>query len=159
MVKQIARAIEIEVAIYKPRVALLNQPDAGLLSVAEMGRRGSWHVIQSLVTPQTAIAGGPVNSDEIANVPNAEHSSPQPAAPADQPGRPALAQSLSDARTIRRTRWREAVSIAVELVGIGVLAAGFWLVRPWAGLIVAGAGLIVLGFASSPRFDRRDGPR
>jgi hypothetical protein len=32
MVKQIVRAIEIKVAICKPRVALLNQPDAGLLS-------------------------------------------------------------------------------------------------------------------------------
>jgi hypothetical protein len=116
-------------------------------------------VIQSLLTPHTAIAGGPVTSDEIANVPSAEHSSPQPVAPADHAGRPAVAHSLSDARTIRRTRWREAVSVAVEVAGIGVLAAGFWLIRPWAGLIVAGAGLIVLGFASSPRFDRRDGPR
>jgi hypothetical protein len=32
MVKQIVRAIEMAVAICKPRVALLKQPDAGLLS-------------------------------------------------------------------------------------------------------------------------------
>jgi hypothetical protein len=72
-----------------------------------MGRHESWHVIQSLVTPHTAIPGGPVTSDEIAKV----------------------------------------------------LSAGFWLIRPWAGLIVLGAGMIVVGFASSPRFDRREGPR
>jgi hypothetical protein len=51
------------------------------------------------------------------------------------------------------------VSIVVELAGIGVFSAGFWLIRPWAGLIVLGAGMIVVGFASSPRFDRREGPR
>jgi hypothetical protein len=70
-------------------------------------RAASGYVIQSLVTPHTAIAGGPVTSDEIAKV----------------------------------------------------LSTGFWLIRPWAGLIVLGAGLIVVGFASSPRFDRRDGLR
>jgi hypothetical protein len=96
-----------------------------------------------------------VTSDENAKVPSAEHRGSQPAAPARQAGAP----SLGHGRAARATCWRQAVSIAVELAGIGVLAAGFWLIRPWAGLIVAGAGLIVLGFASSPRFDRRDGPR
>ena len=43
----------------------------------------------------------------------------------------------------------------IELAGIGVLSVGFWLIRPWAGLIVLGAGLIVLGFAASTRFNRR----
>jgi hypothetical protein len=100
-----------------------------------------------------------VNSDENAKVPSAEHRGSQPAAPARQAGPPAVAASPGDARAARATRWRHAVSIAVELAGIGVLSAGFWLIRPWAGLIVAGAGLIVLGFASSPRFDRRDEPR
>lgn len=51
--------------------------------------------------------------------------------------------------------WREIVSIVVELAGIGVLSTGFWLIRPWCGLIVLGVGLIVIGFASSPRFDKR----
>lgn len=55
--------------------------------------------------------------------------------------------------------WREIVSTAVELAGIGVLSAGFWLIRPWCGLIVLGVGLIVLGIASSPRFDRRRLPQ
>jgi hypothetical protein len=41
----------------------------------------------------------------------------------------------------------------IELAGIGVLGAGFWLIRPWAGLTVLGAG--VVGFDASPRFDRR----
>jgi len=49
---------------------------------------------------------------------------------------------------------REIVSLVVELAGIGVLSAGLWIIRPWSGLIVLGAGLIVLGFAGSPRFDR-----
>jgi hypothetical protein len=124
-----------------------------------MGRHGSWHVIQSLLTPHTAITGGPVTNDEIAEVLSADHSSTQPAAPADQAGRPAVAHSLSDARTTRRARWREAVSTATELAGIGVLAAGFWLIRRWAGLIVLGPGLIVVGVASSARFDRHVGPQ
>jgi hypothetical protein len=51
------------------------------------------------------------------------------------------------------------MSIALELVGIFVVSAGFWLIRPWAGLIVLGAGMIVVGVASSPHFDRREGPR
>jgi hypothetical protein len=40
-----------------------------------------------------------------------------------------------------------------------ILSTGFWLIRPWAELIVLGAGLIVVGFAGSPRFDRREGSR
>jgi hypothetical protein len=40
------------------------------------------YVIQSLVTPHTAIAGGPVTSDENVKVLSAEHRGPQPAAPA-----------------------------------------------------------------------------
>jgi hypothetical protein len=51
------------------------------------------------------------------------------------------------------------VSIVVVLAGIGVLSAGFWLIRSWAGLIVLGAGMTVVGFASSPRCDRREEPR
>jgi hypothetical protein len=54
----------------------------------------------------------------------------------------------------KRLDWREIGSPVVELAGIGVLSAGFWIIRPWSGLIVLGAGLIVLGFAGSPRFDR-----
>jgi hypothetical protein len=50
--------------------------------------------------------------------------------------------------------WREIVSLVVELAGIGVLSAGCWMIRPWSGLIVLGVGLIVIGFASSPRFDK-----
>jgi hypothetical protein len=100
-----------------------------------------------------------VTSDENAKVQSTEHRGQQPAAPAQQAGPSVAAPSPGDARAARATRWRQAVSIVVELAGIGVLSAGFWLIRPWAGLIVAGAGLIVLGFASSPRFDRLDDPR
>lgn len=52
-------------------------------------------------------------------------------------------------------RWREVVSVMVELAGLGALSAGFWLIRPWCGLVVLGVGLMMLGFAASPRFDRR----
>ena len=54
----------------------------------------------------------------------------------------------------KRLDWREIGSPMVELAGVGMLSAGFWIIRPWSDLIVLGAGLIVIGFASSPRFDR-----
>ena len=98
-----------------------------------------------------------MTSDESAKVPSTGDSSSQPAASDQQAEVPAGAPTVDDAGPARGTRWREAVSIVMELVGIGVLSTGFWLIRPWAGLIVLGAGLIVIGFASSPRFDR--GPR
>jgi hypothetical protein len=100
-----------------------------------------------------------VTSDESANVESAEPSRSKPAVPDQDAGRAAATKSGSAGPPAGKARWRDAVSIAVELAGIGVLSAGFWLIRPWAGLIVLGAGLIVLGFASSPRFDRREGPR
>jgi hypothetical protein len=100
-----------------------------------------------------------VTSDESAKVESAEPSRSKTAVPDQQAGRLATSQRLRHERAARTARWREAVSIAVELAGIGVLSAGFWLIRPWAGLIVLGAGLIVVGFASSPRFDQREGPR
>jgi hypothetical protein len=103
-----------------------------------------------------------VTRDETAKVPSAEHGGAQPAASPQQAGPPAATPSIRDpraARAARAARWRQAVSTATELAGIGVLSAGFWLIRPWAGLIVLGAGLIVLGFAGSPRFDRHVGPR
>jgi hypothetical protein len=98
-----------------------------------------------------------VTIDETAKAASADDSSSQPAAADQQAAPPDVAPSADDARAARWTRWREAVSIVMELAGIGVLSTGCWLIRPWAGLIVAGAGLIVIGFASSPRFDR--GPR
>jgi hypothetical protein len=100
-----------------------------------------------------------VTSDESAQLQSATDGGLQPVVPDQQAERPAAPQRLRHERAARTARWREAVSIAVELAGIGVLSAGFWLIRPWAGLIVLGAGLIVVGFASSPRFDQREGPR
>jgi hypothetical protein len=129
------------------------------LPPVEIGRYRSWHVIQSFLIPHTALAGGPVISDESAKLDSAEHGSSQPVVPDQEAGRLAASQRLRHGPAAGQARWREAVSIAVELAGIGVLSAGFWLIRPWAGLIVLGAGLIVVGFASSPRFDRREGPR
>jgi hypothetical protein len=64
----------------------------------------------------------------------------------------------ADSRRSVSAHWRVIVAGVVEVAGIGVLSAGFWLIRPWAGLIVLGVGLIVMGVASSPRFDRRRPP-
>ena len=84
--------------------------------------------------------------------------------PATTTGQPTTTEPTDQTETtLDRPGWwksvsahgREIVSTVVELAGIGVLSAGFWLIRPWAGLIVLGAGLILLGFAASPRFDRR----
>jgi hypothetical protein len=125
----------------------------------EIRRQHSWHVIQSFLIPHTALTGGPVISDESAKLQSAAPGGLQPVVPDQGAGRLAASQPLSHGRAAGQARWREAVSIALELAGIGVLSAGFWLIRPWAGLIVLGAGLMVIGFASSPRFDRREGPR
>jgi hypothetical protein len=97
-----------------------------------------------------------VTRDEIAK--DEQHGT-QPAAPAQPAGPSVAAPRPGHGRAACATRWRQAVSIVLELAGIGVLSAGFWMIRPWAGLIVLGAGMIVVGFASSPRFDRREGPR
>jgi hypothetical protein len=107
--------------------------------------------------PAHSPVGSAVTSNESTNVPSTDDGSSQPASPEQQAGIPAVTPTVDDAGAARGTRWREAVSIVIELAGIGVLSTGFWLIRPWAGLIVLGAGLIVIGFASSPRFDR--GPR
>jgi hypothetical protein len=100
-----------------------------------------------------------VTSDESAKLQSGTHGGLPPVVPDQEAGRLAASQRLRHGRATGKARWREAVSIAVELAGIGVLSAGFWLIRPWAGLIVLGAGLIIVGFASSPRFDQREGPR
>lgn len=100
-----------------------------------------------------------MTSDESAKLDSATDGGTQSVVPDEEPGRQAATQSGSNEPPAGKARWREAVSIAMELAGIGVLSAGFWLIRPWAGLIVLGAGLIVVGFASSPRFDRREGRR
>lgn len=100
-----------------------------------------------------------MTSDEHAKVPSTEHLGPQPAAPAQQARPSVVALGPGHRRAACATRWRQAVSIVVVLAGIGVLSAGFWLIRSWAGLIVLGAGMTVVGFASSPRCDRREEPR
>lgn len=100
-----------------------------------------------------------MTDDETAKDPSAASVGPQPADPAPQTGLAVTTPPLSHGGTTRRTRCREAVSTVTELAGLGVLSAGFWMIRPWAGLIVLGVGLIVLGFASSPRFNRLEEPR
>lgn len=69
-------------------------------------------------------------------------------------GQAPVAPNRPGRRQFVAAHWREIVSLVIELAGIGVLSAGCWLIRPWSGLIVLGVGLIVIGFASSPRFDK-----
>jgi small-conductance mechanosensitive channel len=42
---------------------------------------------------------------------------------------------------------RAAVTTAVEVVGIGGVAVGFWLILPCLGLIAGGLGLILIGWS------------
>ncbi len=78
-----------------------------------------------------------------------------PSAPTEETSKPVTPEGRPGWRASVSAHWREAVSIVIELAGIGVLSAGFLLIRPWAGLIVLGAGLIVVSLAASTRFDRR----
>lgn len=47
---------------------------------------------------------------------------------------------------------RESLSTTVELIGIFLLGAGFWMLRPWLGLVVLGAALTVfaIGLGRTP---------
>lgn len=45
--------------------------------------------------------------------------------------------------------WRELVTTGLELAGVGALTAGFWLLRPFCGLICLGICLIILGVVIS----------
>jgi hypothetical protein len=45
--------------------------------------------------------------------------------------------------------WRELITTGLELLGIGSLTAGFWLLRPFCGLICLGLCLIILGVVIS----------
>jgi hypothetical protein len=91
----------------------------------------------------------------VTSAEHAEHSAAQPAAASESTDHESAAHKRLGWRQAVSAHWREIVSLVVELTGIGVLSAGFWLIRPWCGLIVLGVGLIVIGFASSPRFDKR----
>ena len=39
------------------------------------------------------------------------------------------------------------LSTLLEILGLGVLAFGLWLLAPWLGVTVAGLGMVALGFA------------
>jgi hypothetical protein len=98
----------------------------------------------------TAQTGGAVTSPQKPG-----QQGPPPSAPPEPSDHP---PSL-DRRESGSARWRETLSVMVELAGIGVLSAGFWLILPWAGLIVLAVGFVVLGIARSPKFDRRRPPQ
>ena len=94
----------------------------------------------------------------MASAENEELNGSPTAAAGDETDRETTPDKGPDSRGFVSAHWRVFVAAAVEVAGIGVLSAGFWLIRPWAGLIVLGVGLIVMGVASSPRFDRRRPP-
>jgi hypothetical protein len=90
----------------------------------------------------------------VANAENEEIDAAPSTAAGDQTVQKPMADKRPEPRGFVSAHWRSFVAAAVEVAGIGVLSAGFWLIRPWAGLIVLGVGLTVMGAASSPRFDR-----
>lgn len=51
-----------------------------------------------------------------------------------------------------------ALSTLLEVLGLLVLCAGLYLLAPWLGISVAGAGLILLGLALDPPSPRRAPP-
>jgi hypothetical protein len=44
---------------------------------------------------------------------------------------------------------RAALTTLAEVLGIGLVAAGFWSFRPGLGLIAAGLGLILIGWRTA----------
>jgi hypothetical protein len=91
----------------------------------------------------------------VASAENEELDGSPSTAAGEETDQKSTADKRGESRGFVSAHWRGFVAAAVEVAGIGVLSAGFWLIRPWAGLIVLGVGLIVMGVASSPRFDRR----
>jgi hypothetical protein len=55
-----------------------------------------------------------------------------------------------------RANRRELSSTGLEVIGLTLFSAGFWLIHVWLGLIVAGLCLILLGVATS---NQLGGPR
>jgi hypothetical protein len=91
----------------------------------------------------------------VTSAENEEAGAAPSTAAGDQTEQKSMAEKRPEPPGFVSAHWRSFVAAAVEVAGIGVLSAGFWLIRPWAGLIVLGVGLIAMGVASSPRFDRR----
>jgi hypothetical protein len=94
----------------------------------------------------------------VTSAENDQQGDSKAAAASDATDQEPTADQGADSRGFVSAHWRAMVAGVVEVAGIGVLSAGFWLIRPWAGLIVLGIGLIVMGVASAPRFDRRRPP-
>lgn len=42
------------------------------------------------------------------------------------------------------------VASALEVAGIALVATGLWMLAPWLGVTVAGAGLVAVGMAVDP---------
>lgn len=45
---------------------------------------------------------------------------------------------------------KQIVSGLFEVAGLGVIAAGLWLIVPWLGVIAAGVALVACGMAVDP---------
>lgn len=46
--------------------------------------------------------------------------------------------------------WRSIVATFLEIVGLGAIVAGMWMVAPWLGLIGVGVALVLGGLSVDP---------
>ena len=88
----------------------------------------------------------PINKRRLGKRPKGESATPQ-LTPFQ-----AAQQSNLDTPSESRRNYRELASTGLEGLGLLALAAGFWLLYPWLGLIVTGLCLVALGVATSDRF-------
>ena len=68
-------------------------------------------------------------------------------------------KSRSGRRAWISAHWREIASTGLEFVGILTMSGGFWMLKPWSGLVVLGVGLIVFGIAVAPQVASPQPPR
>ena len=101
----------------------------------------------------------PTAGTAVTSAGHAEQNATQSAATSKSADRKSVGQNRHGWRQFLSAHGREIFSSVIELAGIGVLIGGFWLIRPWCGVIVGGVGFIASGFAMSPRFDGRGQPR
>ncbi len=94
------------------------------------------------------------NGDSVQEEPAEETPAPQPVRDYENPAPPAPPWSVKPmheppAPPKPKRDWREFNSTALEVIGVGVLSAGFSMLYLWLGIVVLGACLIVLGYAAS----------
>jgi len=70
----------------------------------------------------------------------------------DEPPQPVKAPKAKKERREKAKKsrnHREIMSILLDIAGMMALSAGFWLIKPWCGLIALGLCLIIMGVAIS----------